>query len=76
MFLKFDRDIVQNISMICKNWPQLQICKIYKPSPTILLIFSFFSNNLQNKTVGLSWIQTRIVSLEVEHTDLLPTTTA
>ena len=38
--------------------------------------FSFFSNHLQNKTVGFSGIQTRIVREVGEHADHLTTTAA
>ena len=40
-----------------------------------LFIFSFFSNNLQNKNVGLSGTRTRIIAVGGNHADHLTNTT-
>ena len=47
----------------------------YGPSPAYFCLFSFFSNNLQNKTVDFSGIWSRIVGTEGEPADHLTTTT-
>ena len=44
--------------------------------PLYLFIFVRFKQNFYIKTVGFSGIQTRIVGVEGEHVDHLPTTTA
>ena len=45
-------------------------------SPASFCLFSFFSNNLQNKTVDFIGIRTRIVRVVGGHADHLTTTTA
>ena len=69
MLRKIDRSMVDE-SNIVTDRKLLLFSKTGHPRH-LFVLFSFFSNNLQNKTVDFSGIWTRIIGVKGEHADHL-----